>query len=641
MVAQMKNLEEVSDEAKKILDTICEGKSFLLSGGAGSGKTYSLVEVITNLVTLKPLARVACITYTNAAVREIEGRASHPNLHVSTIHDFLWGVIKHFQVELKEVLLALINDDKILGFKVLDGNGEPEKLDAIEGDVRYKEYVKFREGVISHDEVIVLANEMFKRYDKLCRILKDCYPYIMVDEYQDTQAEVVDILLTQLTRVGVPNVIGFFGDAMQAIYDEGIGDLDVYKGEGAGQVREIKKEENRRNPKNVIDLANKLRNDGLFQVPSKDLNAPNMTSDGCIKDGHIQFLYSSNDDVNIVKEYLGWEFSESSGAKELNLTHNLIAAKAGFSELMRIYDGDKILEYVRRIKSYIKKKEPAFNSEGKSFGEVLAELKYQKTGKALKEVDPTDGMAIYIAEHQAIYDRALDFPYGELASLYIDKDQLIDDQKSDRSELGRGGGNRDDLIKHLFKIQKNVQLYLDGNFNEFLRVTEHAVTSKSDKVRLKERIVNLSKVDDKTVQQVIDEANVNGLVRVDDRLQSFIESKRYIYNQVAALPFSQFQKLFEYLEGFTPFSTQHKTKGREFPDVLVVLNNGRWNSYNFDYLFTDRMDKESVVNRTRKILYVCCTRAKSNLALFYHSPSDAVVEKAKDWFGHENVKNLD
>ncbi|XYQ84423.1 hypothetical protein ACTAB8_00260 [Pseudomonas syringae] len=103
-------------------------------------------------------------------------------------------------------------------------------------------------------------------------------------------------------------------------------------------------------------MANKLRNDGLFQVPSKDLNAPNMTSDG---DGHIQLPYSSNDDV-IVKEYLGWEFSESSGAKELNLTHNLIAAKAGFSELMRIYDGDKILEYVRRIKSYIKKKGACF-----------------------------------------------------------------------------------------------------------------------------------------------------------------------------------------------------------------------------------------------------------------------------------------
>ncbi|WP_235595672.1 UvrD-helicase domain-containing protein [Pseudomonas syringae] len=167
MAAQMKTLEEVSDESKKILDTIDEGKSFLLSGGAGSGKTYSLVEVITNLVTLKPLARVACVTYTNAAVREIEGRASHPNLHVSTIHDFLWGVIKHFQVELKEVLLALINDEEISRFKVLDGNGEPEKLDTIEGDVRYKEYVKLREGVVSHDEVILLANEMFRRYDKL------------------------------------------------------------------------------------------------------------------------------------------------------------------------------------------------------------------------------------------------------------------------------------------------------------------------------------------------------------------------------------------------------------------------------------------------------------------------------------------
>ncbi|RAS27727.1 MULTISPECIES: ATP-dependent helicase [unclassified Pseudomonas] len=641
MVAQMKSLVGVSEETRKILDTISEGKSFLLSGGAGSGKTYSLVEVITNLVTLKPLARVACITYTNAAVREIEGRASHPNLHVSTIHDFLWGVIKHFQVELKEVLLALINDDEISAFKVLDANGESTKLAEIEGEVRYKEYVKFREGVISHDEVIVLANEMFKRYDKLCRILKDCYPYVLVDEYQDTQAEVVDILLTQLTRVGDPNVVGFFGDAMQAIYDEGIGDLDSYKGEGVGQVREIKKEENRRNPKNVIDLANKLRSDGLHQVPSKDLNAPNMDEDGNVKSGCIQFLYSSNDDVNIVKKFLGWNFSEPSGAKELNLTHNLIAAKAGFSELMRIYDGDKILEYVRRVKNYIKKSDADFVSDGKTFGEVLLELKCGKVGKALKDIEPTDGMAAYIAEHQAVYNEALGYQYSELASLYVDKDQLIDDQKSDRGELGRGGGNRDDLIKHLFKIQKNVQLYLEGNFNEFLRITEHAVTSKNDKVRLKEKVVSLSQVDGKTVQQVIDEANTGGLVRVDDRLQSFVESKRYIYNQVAALPFVQFQKLFEYLEGFTPFSTQHKTKGREFPDVLVVLNNGRWNSYNFEYLFTDRADKESVVSRTRKILYVCCTRAKSNLALFYHSPSDAVIEKAKVWFGNENVRSLD
>ncbi|AIR88525.1 UvrD-helicase domain-containing protein [Pseudomonas cremoricolorata] len=641
MVAQMKNLEGVSEETRKILDAINEGKSFLLSGGAGSGKTYSLVEVITSLVTLKPLARVACITYTNAAVREIESRASHPNLHVSTIHDFLWGVIKHFQIELKEVLLSLINDSDISNFKILDANGEPTSLAEIDGDVRYKEYVKFREGIISHSEVIVLANEMFKRYDKLCRILKDCYPYILVDEYQDTQAEVVDILLTQLTRVGCPNVVGFFGDAMQAIYEEGIGDLDLYKGEGVGQVREIKKEENRRNPKNIIDLANKLRNDGIFQVPSKDLNAPNMAEDGSVKNGCIQFIYSSNDDVNVVKRFLGWDFSEPSSAKELNLTHNLIAAKAGFSELMRIYDGDKILEYVRRVKNYIKRSEPDFICDGKTFGEVLVGLKSGKVGKTLKNIEPTDGMADYIAEHRAVYDEALGYQYTELASLYVNKDQLIDDQKSDRGELGRGGGNRDDLIKHLFKIQNNVQLYLEGRFNEFVRITEHAITSKKDKVRLKEEIVRLSRVDGKTVQQVIDEANAGGIVRIDDRLKLFVESKRYIYNQVAALPFAQFQKLFEYLEGFTPFSTQHKTKGREFSDVLVVLNNGRWNSYNFDYLFTDRADKESVVSRTRKILYVCCTRAKSNLALFYHSPSEAVIQKAKVWFGDENVTSLD
>lgn len=641
MVAEVIQQAASITETAKLLSLAEKGKSFLLSGGAGSGKTYSLVEVITSLIDSKPLSRIACITYTNAAVREIEERALHPNLRVSTIHDFLWDAIKHFQVELKVVLLDLINDPDLKGFNILDKNGEPEALGVIEGDVRYKEYLKLRDGVISHDEVIVVASEMFKRYDKLCRILRNCYPFILVDEYQDTHPQVVDILLNQLTKTGSSNVIGFFGDAMQAIYDSGIGDLDNYKGDAIGEVVEVRKEQNRRNPMSIINLANSLRSDGLLQIPSDDLNAPNMLPDGSVKVGSIKFLYSNNDDVNIAKGFLGWDFTNVAATKELNLTHNLIASKAGFSELMRIYDGDKILDYVKRIKSYIKAKLPDFVTEGKAFGKVLEELKAGKTGKLLKEVEPTDGMIGYIETYQDIYRAALNIPYSALASLYVDKDQLIDDKKTDQGDMGRAGSNRDDLIKHLFKIQKNVRLYLDGSYNEFLRVTEHAISSQKDKQLLKERITSLSEVKDKTIQQVVDEAHQSGIVRIDDRLKNFKETRRYIYEQVMALRYSEFQKLFDYLEGFTPFSTQHKTKGREFPNVLVVLNNGKWNSYNFEYLFTDRADKESVVARTRKILYVCCTRAKDNLALFYHQPSDQVVDKARALFGHDNVVCLD
>ena len=76
---------------------------------------------------------------------------------------------------------------------------------------------------------------------------------------------------------------------MQSIYPEGIGSLKDYVGNELDKVKEIKKVQNRRNPQLVIDLANKLRTDGLQQEPSTDHNAPNML-DGSVKQGKILFL---------------------------------------------------------------------------------------------------------------------------------------------------------------------------------------------------------------------------------------------------------------------------------------------------------------------------------------------------------------
>ena len=102
------------------------------------------------------------------------------------------------------------------------------------------------------------------------------------------------------------------------------------------------------------------------------------------------------------------------------------------------------------------------------------------------------------------------------------------------------------------------------------------------------------------------------------------------------LPYSEFENLFNYIEGFTPFSTQHKVKGAEFDNVLVTLDNGKWNQYNFEYLFTES-GNENVLKRTQKIFYVCCTRAREKLYVYYCQPLPAVINKAKEWFGKENV----
>lgn len=99
----------MAEELTQIMQYIHAGHHFLLSGGAGSGKTYTLVQVIKEIIKENPSSLIACITYTNAAVYEIENRVNHSNLRVSTIHDFLWDCIGNFQKELRNSLVELIN----------------------------------------------------------------------------------------------------------------------------------------------------------------------------------------------------------------------------------------------------------------------------------------------------------------------------------------------------------------------------------------------------------------------------------------------------------------------------------------------------------------------------------------------------
>jgi DNA helicase-2/ATP-dependent DNA helicase PcrA len=213
MASQELDISQLTTESKQVIELIRQGHSFLLSGGAGSGKTYSLVEILKAALVEKPTASIACITYTNAAVDEIEERVQHEYLHVSTIHDFLWSNIKHFQCELKSTLIELMNDDEQPKIKSPDGENVANSFfDELDSDIKYKEFVKIKDGCISHDEVIILACKMYEKYEKLCTITKDSYPFILVDEYQDTDPNVVKLLLEHLNQSPKRNIVGFFGD---------------------------------------------------------------------------------------------------------------------------------------------------------------------------------------------------------------------------------------------------------------------------------------------------------------------------------------------------------------------------------------------------------------------------------------------
>lgn len=642
MVEGRLNLEP---EVREIFQSIDNGRNFLLSGGAGSGKTYSLVNVIRQAIAENPTAKVACMTYTNAAVKEIEERVNHKNLNVSTIHDFLWDSIKHFQKELKEALIALANNEEVTRISIEEVNPVPENYYAVLPDgVQYKEFVRIREGIISHDELLIVANYLFEKYPKLSSIVKDKYKFIFIDEYQDTSKAVVETFLTHFKKSKRTNIIGFFGDAMQSIYEDGIGNLDDYKGDDAEKVNEIPKKQNRRNPQLVIDLANKLRTDGIIQEPSADPKAPNMVG-GVIKQGTVLFLHSTDGYINKVEAFLeanyAWDFNNSKETKELNLTHNLIAGKAGFRNLMDIYDKDHILSFRDRIKKYIKDNNVAADFSENTFGEVIEALQQGKGGRELNAVRPTNTMQVFIDGNAELYNYAKSLKYSEFSKMYVDKDQLLDDKKQDKDDENKKGSKRDNLVKHLFKIQNNISLYQNKKYNEFLRATDYhfKITSIASKKALKENIESLVNVGDNTIEQVINDANEKRICLIDDKLIAFKENKEYLYNRVKDVKFSEFQKLYKYLEGQTPFSTQHKTKGTEFDNVLVILDNGGWNNYNFGNLFLGT-GSASVLDRTQKIFYVCCTRAKENLTVFFHNPDADVIAKAKVWFGEDNVIDI-
>lgn len=75
-------------------------------------------------------------------------------------------------------------------------------------------------------------------------------------------------------------------------------------------------------------------------------------------------------------------------------------------------------------------------------------------------------------------------------------------------------------------------------------------------------------------------------------------------------------------------STQHGTKGSEFERVVVVLDDdeGRYTLYSYDKflglkelsdndLENQAQGRDSAVERTRRLFYVCVSRAKHSLAM--------------------------
>ena len=629
----------IEPEVEKVFEAIKEDKNFILEGGAGSGKTFSLISIIEKISRDEPDKSIVCITYTNNAVAEIRERITNDKLKVSTIHEFIWSIIEQFQNEIKCCLIDLINDDEQKAFiRPLDYPSEDLLTDTyfenirIDYDEHYSMSIMDNRVQISHDHILIVAEKMFSTYPKLCDILIDIADYIFVDEYQDTSPLVVKILLEYIQNRTKKNIVGFFGDSMQAIYDSGVGELSSYN------LIKIAKAQNRRNPKKVIDLANKFRDDGLVQTPSNDDTAPNMDN-GSIIPGTVKFVYGN--DINQLEILRGsqlyrkLEFNAPSKTKELRLTHKLNAEMAGFSKLFELYNTDLFVKLITGIKKKIN--ENKIDDNGKLFKDLVeeAQIVVRRGGPLIVDEIKSN------SELSAFYDEIKTCSFEEVSSKSkVNKESLLSYKFNGLSSRYEAGTDRDRILKRLDLVYELVELYKTGKHNEFLRITKFKITSSKDKISLSDVMAEIS-ADDITIGKVIELAEDRELISKDDLFTNFIKNRgHYLWSRLKIMPFQEYVNSINYLREYVSVITQHKVKGSEYENVLVLLDNGKWNKYNFNSIFGKGSSKENVQNRTKKLFYVAVTRAMKNLIVYMPSNDQEIVEKAKDYFESSDIVDV-
>ena len=529
---------------EQIKDCLTHKQNFLLSGGAGSGKTYTLIQTLRNVFEYDATARVACITYTNVAADEIKERSPYSKLHVSTIHDFLWDIIKGYQKNLKQAVVALINAEKISKGSGISYSGEAEITAESLKLIEYKNFRSLEKGIISHDDLLKIADYMFASRPLLSKVLCDKYDYIFIDEYQDTQKIVVDIFLKHIKDHAMNSTcIGFFGDKMQSIYDTGIGNIQSFVQNG--DVKEVIKEDNYRCSITVIELLNRIRSD-INQKPSKKDKNGNIVN----KSGSISFVYSQNDfDLEQFKKskfVSGWDFDNPKLTKVLFLTHKLIAKRLGFEDLLSAY------QYT---------------------------------------------------------------------------DSLI-------------GNEPDRLATHLLKMGSILYHFEKKDYNQVISEIQFKLRSSSDKGKISKLLSDMLGKQATDIETMITCFDQEKLLHRDDRLVDYIKEYPETYDKIKSLPFTQVMAYFRYYNDFSPYSTQHGIKGAEFENVLVIMDNGKWNNYNFKYYFEKTAGKESIISRTERIFYVCCSRAIDNLVIYYPEPTSQIITQAKALFGDSNVHSI-
>lgn len=621
------NIEKTVDDQILECLNLNEPKSFFLLAGAGSGKTRSLVEVLKrfrkeNGDRLRLNAQqVAIITYTNAACDEIKNRLEYDEtFKVMTIHSFAWDLIKPYVNDIRVWLHNYYKSElENLEEKQLRARNtktksyiyRASKIESISRRIQNLKVIKRFSynpngeniGITSlnHSQVIKIASEFINTRPLMQRILVRKYPILFIDECQDTNKDFIDALFETQKNYSDCFTLGLFGDTMQRIYMEGKVELDkIIPDTWAKPEKKI----NHRCPIRVVTLLNKIRSklDGHEQDP-----APN-------KEEGTARLFIVDTKMAADKNKIETEvidrmaelsndhtWKNSQDVKVLTLEHHMAARRGGFSSFFYpLYKVDELKEgllngtlpelffYTNQIAPLIRAKQAGNSFEVarivRKYSPLLSKEVLQNSSNPLLQIEKAN--------------KAVDLLY----SLWDESIPLSQ------------------ILKVVFQ---NGLFEIPGVLNPIAR----RLINDSEKHMIQE--------DDST--------------EVDNVINAWEEALKCSYDE--------FESYLRYIKEDSPFGTHQGIKGLEFPNVMVILDDeeARGNQFRYEKLFgvippsdTDLQNenegRETSIQRTLRLFYVTCSRAKKNLAIVSYTREPQLFMNfvfENGWFDYEEIEVFD
>ncbi|MBU3154481.1 UvrD-helicase domain-containing protein [Clostridium estertheticum] len=428
---------------------------------------------------------------------------------------------------------------------------------------------------ISHDTLLDYTEKIVEENDLLKQIICDKYPFILVDEYQDTNRKVImtlSALNKYSTEIQHDFFVGYYGDVKQDIYDTGVGSdfYDIHKG-----LIRIKKTFNRRSAKEIISIANQIRNDDLKQEPIYE----------DFPEGSVSFYNMNISRQEFINAHIEkWNITEKNKLHCFELTNELVAQQSGFENIYNFYK----------------------NSAWYKVGKRYEFLRDHVLSLDIKKLGVT----------QILFFRILDFKFRINQNKTVVSDVIFEKIAQNINIL--------ELTNLLTKFKnatgETLKDYIESLFSQY-----HNGDDKYDK--------NLEYIigDDIKSYSDVEEFILNQLYLFDEQNEQsdadILKSKEDV-SKFLEININEFDLWHTFIidkcGSDTIYHTYHGTKGREFDNVIVFMNAkfGSDREY-FSRLLKvlsikdEKAERNTNIEEARNLLYVAVTRTILNLSFLY------------------------